>query len=155
MGRLRKVYKESAARARTGRETIKTTDAVTNLESEIECTTWDGGVNFVLSDSEDDGNWSDSSNTGAEWLSESDDELEELQGPALMESLHKQCEKELGDLKKLTGWEGLLQPISAAEWKQAQSNRGFGYNKLSKRRDQDESKRKRETEETNKKVRER
>ena len=69
---------------------------VTDSDSDIECTSWTGGVIHVFSDSEDE-HWADSDST-----SENDsgfDDLEELEGEELIRSLQIKCQHKL-DLKQ-------------------------------------------------------
>ena len=120
---------------------------VTDSDSDIECTSWTGGVIHVFSDSEDE-HWADSDST-----SENDsgfDDLEELEGEELIRSLQIKCQHKL-DLKQRAkptplAYNGLLHTKTPKDWKMAESKRSMGYNGLSKRRKREVAQKTQETE---------
>jgi hypothetical protein len=129
----------------------------------IECTGWTGGVKHVLSDTETDSNDEDWKNTdlGGEG-SESDEEdnvdLEELEGEDLLDGLRNKWEllqQELENLANPYPYEHILKKTKAKEWKNAEAQRGLGYNGLSDRRKREVAQQLREKEEQDKVTRER
>jgi hypothetical protein len=149
----RKHHKVAAARAQAARAQNTTrpninddaglppsTLSLTDSTSDIECTSWTGGVNHVFSDSEDeDPSWTDT-DTGTESENSDFDDLEELEGEELIKSLQMKCQHELDlelDLKQLatpTPYESLLQTKTPKDWKIVESRRALGYNGRSNRR---------------------
>jgi hypothetical protein len=113
MARRRKGQTEAAARAREARarkqntiedgETMEiVSDTELTEESDVECTGWTGGINHVLSDSEDheDSDWEDTDDeesftADSDTDSDEDLDLEELEGQDLVEGLKKHWELEL------------------------------------------------------------
>jgi hypothetical protein len=144
-----KTQKAAAARAwaaKSQKKPVECSDlAIESLEpehanhnSEIECTGWNGGVNYVASDTDtDDKDWkdTDSDSGGAksgEDLGEDDNkDLEGLEGEDLLDSLQNRWEllqQELKDLGRATPYEHILKKTTAKEWKKAETNCGLGYN---------------------------
>ena len=96
--------------------------------SDAEVTAWTGGVNNHLISSDD----SDSDFDDTEWESESsEDEVDELEGAELVESLCKEIENEINMLKQAakTPYEKIVNAkLTAKDWKKAEQHRGLGYN---------------------------
>ena len=67
--------------------------------------------------------------------SQDEDDVIELQGEELVESLRCQMEAEITLERQLSkeGLEVLMRKIDAREWQKAESKRSLGYNGLSKR----------------------
>jgi len=69
-----------------------------------------------------------------EWESNSsDDEVDELEGDELVESLQREIEHEIQLLQEVeptpsSQYERLKTVVSAKEWEKAEQNQGFGYN---------------------------
>jgi len=129
--------KLQAAKAREGRA-LKRLEIDSELDtegesSEVEVTSWTGGVNNHLIGL--DGSDSDVDDT--EWESESsEDEVDELEGDDLVESLRKEIENELNLLKQTaqTPYEKINNAnLTSKDWKKAEQNRGLGYNGLASR----------------------
>ena len=126
-----------AAKAREGRA-LKRLQIDSNLDtdgesSEVEVTSWTGGVNnHLIGFDESDSDFGDT-----EWESEeSEDEVDELEGADLVESLRKELENELNLLKQAaqTPYEKISNAnLTARDWKKAEQNRGLGYNGLASR----------------------
>jgi hypothetical protein len=176
-----KAQKAAAARARAAKSQKKPVEVVecssdsdpaieqsdVDHDSEIECTGWNGGVNYVASDTDTDGeDWkdTDSDSGGAESgedLGPGEDDnqdLEGLEGEDLLDSLRNKWEllqQELEDLGKATPYEHILKKISAKEWKTAETSRGLGYNGQSARRKREIAQQLREKEVQDKVVRKR
>ena len=99
---------------------------MTDSDSDIECTSWAGGVIHVFSDLEDK-DWADSDST-----LENDsgfDDLEELEGEELIKSLQIKCQHKL-DLKQRAkptplAYNGLLHTKTTKHWKMAESKRSM------------------------------
>jgi hypothetical protein len=89
---------------------------------------WTGSVNHIVLDSTTD-TGSDSSD------SESEDDVEELEGEELLCSLQKSAEKELEQMafSDSTKYQELQRTIGSNEWKKAESSRSLGYNGNSSR----------------------
>jgi hypothetical protein len=176
MARRRNARKAAAARARTGKAQKKnkfndeaagessSSDTGIMGDSDVECTGWTGGVNHVLSDSEDDETWEEThsvtdslDSAESEIDSDEDLDLEELEGQDLVEGLKKcwELELELQMLTQLTPYELLLEKRTSQEWKNAEAKRGLGYNGLSDRRKREINQKLREKEEQDKVTRER
>ena len=132
-----KSKKRSAANAReakvqkrlkTADEEHKTTSIQTDSDSDVEVTSWTGGVknHLIISDDID----SDFDNT--EWEVEySEDDLDDLEGEELIESLQKEIEHEISLLEELntTPYEKISQVnLTTKKWKNVEKKRGFGYN---------------------------
>jgi hypothetical protein len=115
-----------AAKAREGRA-LKRLQIDSNLDtdgesSEVEVTSWAGGVNnHLIGFDESDSNFGDT-----EWESEeSDDEVDELEGADLVESLRKELKNELNLLKQAaqTPYEKISNAnLTARDWKKAEQN---------------------------------
>lgn len=126
-----------AAKAREGRA-LKRLQIDSNLDtdgesSEVEVTSWTGGVNnHLIGFDESDSDFGDT-----EWESEeSEDEVDELEGADLVESLRKELENELNLLKQAaqTPYEKISNAnLTARDWKKAEQNQGLGYNGLASR----------------------
>ena len=103
-------------------------DSEDSHDSEIECTGWNGGVNYVASDTDlDDEDWkdTDSDSGGAESGEDDNHDLEGLEGEVLLDSLQnkwKLLQQELEDLGKATPYEHILKKMTAKEWKRAEAN---------------------------------
>jgi hypothetical protein len=163
-----KARKAAAARAREGKAQKKVMlnneDALElssdnmqlEKESDAECTDWTGGVNHVLSDSENDEDWEDiySASEASDSDNDEDHDLEELEGQDLVEGLHKYWALELQELAQLTPYELLLQKKIPKEWKKAEAKRELGYNGLSDRRKREIAQKLRIKEEQDKVIRE-
>jgi len=101
-------------------------------ESGVTVTAWMGGVNnhlIVTDDSDSDAEWESNS---------SDDEVDELEGDELVESLQREIEHEIQLLQELeptpsSQYERLKTVVSAKEWEKAEQNWGLGYNGCGKR----------------------
>src|SRR6266487_208167 len=134
-----KFYKEAAKRARAAK------DKPAILGSDNECS-WDGGINYTESNTSDSDYWSglDSSE------SDSESDLEELEGKDLRLSLEAELKRELELLNQPSPYEEIRRTISCKEWKRAESNRSLGYNGHSKRTKQRHEKIARETRELQK-----
>ena len=90
---------------------------------EDECD-WDGSVNYYpSSDSEFKENNSDDG-YGSE-----ESEFSELEGKDLKESLQKALEAEIALLTQPTPYEDIQRTVTSQEWKNAEKNRGLGYNR--------------------------
>jgi ribosomal protein S13 len=101
------------------------------INEDAEVCTWMGGVNNHLEDDPED--WIDLSNDTA-IDDKSDDELDELEGDALRQSLETQMALEAEVLENSAGlYQCLMRSISSKEWKKAEKNRGLGYNGQSSR----------------------
>ncbi|PBK83207.1 hypothetical protein ARMGADRAFT_1089550 [Armillaria gallica] len=127
MGHCHNVHKESAARACAAK--ADQANGPNNDASDIECTSWTGGVLHVPSDSEDDFVWPQNASEDPDWDDKDwgdDEELQELQGEELIESLQLQYEREeYMRRKKKTLYESLLlSKPSRQEWKGAEKNIG-------------------------------
>lgn len=99
---------------------------------DIEECCWDGTVNHYLDDD----------NGFPDWIEDEDedeDDIIEMEGPELVESLNKKFMEELETLEaaarsqKPTAYENIMQRHTKKDWEKAESNRGFGYNGLSSR----------------------
>lgn len=100
-------------------------DSVTLLTS-TEVTAWSGGVNNHLVVSKNDSDFNDT-----EWDSDSsEDEVDELEGDELVDSLQREIEHEICLLQELepTPYERLMTVVTEKEWKRAEQKRGLGYN---------------------------
>ena len=87
---------------------------------------WDGGVNYVPSDSE-------LSQSNSDWTTDSSsetDEFSELEGDELRESLETQLQEEIEMLSVPSPYEQVLGPHTSVDWKRAEHNRNLGYNKM-------------------------
>jgi len=90
---------------------------------------WDGGINYVPSDSELSQSNSDwSTGSGSET-----DEFSELEGDELRESLETQLQAEMDMLSIPSLYEQVLGWHTSVDWKRAERNRNLGYNKMSDR----------------------
>ncbi|KAN0133340.1 hypothetical protein V8E53_008780 [Lactarius tabidus] len=144
-----KAQKAAAARAQAAKSQKKTIEIIecssdlgieelepehVNHNSEIECTGWNGGVNYVASDTEtDDEDWkdTDSDSGGAESGEDNNKDIEGLEGEDLLDSLRNKWEllqQELEDLGKATPYKHILKTMMAKEWKTVEANCGLGYN---------------------------
>jgi hypothetical protein len=150
MGRPRKWHLLTAANARTAKQrknavplasSIEVT--IENLETEllaatgsdsevIEVTKWTGGVNHDPETDNSDFSWDDTEVN--ESTDESDNEYEE------MACLERAIQHELQLLYEPTPYDQIMKKHSAAEWKEGEKNRGFGYtgnsDRTTRRRDQ-------------------
>ena len=83
---------------------------------------------------------SDSDFDDTEWEIEStEDEMDNLEGEALIESLRKEIEHEISLLKEFeqTQYDKISQAkLTRKEWKEVEKNRGFGYTGRAKRTQQ-------------------
>ena len=111
---------------------------LTDTLDDIECTSWTGGVIYILSDLEDDldEHWTNSKSNSDSWSeNHSDfDDLVELEGEELIKSLQIKCWYEL-NLKQLAmpmPYESLLHTKTQSDWKTAEARRALGYNGLSR-----------------------
>lgn len=142
-----KDHKAAAARARTSKALRKVNqpnlddsndvESSADDDSDIECTSWNGGVNYILSDSEDE-DWTktDSDSDIRNDDSPDDFDLKELNREDLIKSLQIRCQHEL-DLEELatpTSYKHLLHTKTPKDWKRAESMRSLGYNGLSDHR---------------------
>lgn len=87
--------------------------------------------NHLLSESDD----SDSDFNDTEWESDlSGDDIDELEGEELVESLLKEIEHEIQLLQELmfTPYERISTTKTAKEWQKAEQNHGLRYNGQSK-----------------------
>lgn len=131
MGRKKNSKVAAAARARAGKKRIE------DISDESDVCDWDGTVNhkYCESDSDSDFEFSPSSE------SDSEEELSELDGEDLVESIE-------AERKKL----GLPEPLAiimesagnVTVWAKAEKNRGLGYNGQSKRTQQHRAQKARE-----------
>jgi len=158
MARPRKAQKTAAARARAGKVQKKLVSD--SNDSDLECTGWSGGVNHVLSDSEHDEDWEDVHSVSEDSTaddSDSDGDLEELEGQDLLEGLEKhwEVEQEMQDLMKPMLYDILMGKKMVKEWKRVEAKRGLGYNGLSDRRKREINQKQREKEERDKDTRKR
>ncbi|KAJ7596464.1 hypothetical protein C8J56DRAFT_1040729 [Mycena floridula] len=100
----------------------------TELESddEIQCTAWTGGVLNIEEDSDD--KWKDEA-TDLEG-DDNENDIQELEGAALVESIQVQCELELEleQLNKPNAFDALSIKRTSKDWKKAGQNWGLGYN---------------------------
>lgn len=108
-------------------------------EDDDEICTWAGGVNNHLED--DLEGWIDLSED-----SDDDDEIEELEGDELRESLESQMAREAETILEAAVYQKLMRKITPKEWKKAELNRGLGYNGQSERSQQRRKKNAREKE---------
>jgi hypothetical protein len=170
MPSTKKAQKAAAARARAAKSQKRAVEVVEipsdmaadSDYSDIECTGWTGGVNYVPSDMDTDTgdeDWKDTDldggSTGAE-SDENDEDLEDLEGEDLLDSLRNKWEhrqQELEDLAKPTPYKHILKKTTANEWKKAEANRGLGYNGESARRKREIAQQLREKEEHDKVMR--
>ena len=128
----KKAQQVQAAKAREGKALkqlrMDTTDSegeVSAAESDVEVTSWTGGVkNHVIGLDDSDSEYEDT-----EWESESsEDEIEGLEGAELVESLRKEVESEIKLLKQAaeTPYEKISnRNLTAKDWKRAEQNRGL------------------------------
>jgi ribosomal protein S13 len=139
----RKKHLKSAARARAGPSHVPeistenkpagaspiraTSVSDLTLEGDQDVCSWTGGVNNHLEDRPDD--WVDT----PEDLEM--DDLEELEGEELQNSLENQMDQESEMFEKADAaiYRKLMRSISSKEWKRAEMNRGLGYNGQSER----------------------
>jgi hypothetical protein len=135
MPHKRRSQQLQAAKAREGRA-LKRLQIDSDLDtdgesSEVEVTSWTCVNNHIGLDE------SDSDFGDTEWESESsEDEVDELEGADLVESLRKEIENELNLLKQAaqTPYEKISNGnLTARDWKKAEQNRGLGYNGLASR----------------------
>ncbi|KAI9452726.1 hypothetical protein BJY52DRAFT_1402484 [Lactarius psammicola] len=96
-------------------------------DSDIECTGWTGGVNYVSSDTDtDDEGWKETDLDGEGVGSDEDDnrDLEDLEGEDLLDGLRNKWElqQELEDLAKPTPYKHVMKKTIAKEWKKAEAN---------------------------------
>jgi len=116
-------------RLRTADKEDETASTHTDSDSDVEVTSWTGGVknHLIVSDDSDSDHFDNT-----EWEMEcSEDEIDELEGEELIESLRKEIEHEISLLKELdpTPYEKISQVnLTTKEWKKAEKKRGFGYN---------------------------
>jgi hypothetical protein len=141
MPRKSRAQQLQAAKAREGRARRQLgTDSDPDKPAEesnldVEVTSWTGSVNNHLTSSDDSG--SDFIDT--EWESESsENEVNELEGVALVESLQKEIENERNLLKQAADLETPYEKINNAnlttkDWKKAEEHQGLGYNGLASR----------------------
>ncbi len=143
MGRPRKWRIVSAANARAAKQrryalphsasptetTVEILDSTlppaTEVDSEDnEITKWMGGVNHNPETDNSDFSWDDLSSTDTEAddsMDESDNICEE------MAHLERTMQHELQLLHEPTPYDRIMKKHTAAEWKEAEKNRGFGY----------------------------
>ncbi|KAI9456573.1 hypothetical protein BJY52DRAFT_1224236 [Lactarius psammicola] len=124
-------------------------------DSDIECTGWTGGVNYVPSDTDtDDEGWKETDLDGEGVGSDEDDnrDLEDLEGEELLDGLRNKWElqQELEDLAKPTPYKHVMKKTIAKEWKKAEAKRGLGYNGQSAWRKREVAQQLREKEEQDK-----
>ena len=132
MARPKKSHQLAAARAREGKA-LRNVAVTVNSDSDTTVTSWTGGVNNHELERE----WTD--------LDElSEEEVSELEGDDLIESLRRGMEHEEKQLNStmvasrtdpVTIGHGLPQGegLISIDWKKAESKRGLGYNGLSER----------------------
>lgn len=137
-----KSKKQSAANARnakaqkrlkTADKDDETTSTHTDSDEDVEVTFWTGGVknHLIVSDDSDSDHFDN-----MEWeMENSEDEIDELEGEELIESLRKEIEHEINMLNlKLdpshpTPYEKISEVnLTTNEWKKAEKKCGFGYN---------------------------
>jgi len=148
-----KSKKRSAANAReakvqkrlkTADEEHETASTQTDSDSDVEVTSWTGGVKNHLIIPDD----SDSDFDDTEWEVEySEDEMDDLEGEELIESLRKEIEHEISLLEEFntTPYEKISQAnLTTNEWKNAEKKRGFGYNGHAERTQREHRQRARE-----------
>ena len=162
MASKRKYQAEGAARARAAKLTkrilatyVTPEPGLAGSDSECEtggCTSWAGGVNHVLSESEDD--WL-SSEDDMESDSDGDDILHELKGNELLASLKKQALKQIKVLKDSMSWGSLFDELTSKGWNKAKAKHSLGYNGHSSRTKRHHKKLRRDKEEQDKKTRQR
>jgi len=124
-------------------------ETVSGGRDDDKCTQWSGGVNNEQSDQEDVPTLDMSD------ILDSDNDLEELVGKALMEGLEKEwapIENEAQSSRKLSESfiSTLIQPRNKKDWEKAEMNQQLGYNGLSKRRQREIAQGRREKEEQDK-----
>jgi predicted Mrr-cat superfamily restriction endonuclease len=111
---------------------ISETELDSDSDSGVTVTAWTGCVNNHLIVTDDSG-------SDSEWESNSsDDEVDELEGDELVESLQREIEHEIQLLQELeptpsSQYERLKTVVSAKEWEKAEQNRGLGYTGRGKR----------------------
>ncbi len=152
MGRKKLWRKYSAARARAAKAALKSnslSSTVDQSESEgaipissnsdaDECTQWTGGVNHELSGTESDLTWVEAST--ADGSESSGDNLSEVEGDDIVESVRASLEHEIRLLAIPTQYEQLSRNYTAGDWKKAEKNRSLGYNGHSDRTKRREAK---------------
>jgi len=95
--RMQKVAAAWAQVAKAQKKTVLDDEEISSKqeESDIDCTSWTGGIGHVLSDSKDDEAWEDTDDSDStedfesDTDSDEDFELEELEGQDLVEQLRK------------------------------------------------------------------
>jgi hypothetical protein len=109
----------------SGDSDVETFENPQSYNPEIDCTSWAGGINHELSS---DSDWVDGSDD------ESDDDLSELEGDALRESLCLTLQHEIELLREATPYEKInKQKLTRQDWKKIESCRSLGYDGASGR----------------------
>jgi len=138
-GRPRKSCLEAAARARAGKNKVFILEPSPVSPHDSECTTWTGGVNHALSDSDDsDYLTEDESDSDSEDM---DEVLVGLDKDEVLDGLRQECQmlRELDELAKPNLYDRILMTKSSSHWKKAEQNRALGYSGNSARRKRDQS----------------
>ncbi len=154
MGRKKLWKKYSAARARAAKAALRSNPlslAADHSESEgaipissdsdaDECTQWTGGVNHELSDTESDLTWVETSTADSDSTESSEDDMSEVEGDDIVESVRASLEHEIKLLAIPTQYEQISRKLTADDWKKAEKNRSLGYNGNSDRTKRREAK---------------
>ncbi|KAF8159193.1 hypothetical protein B0H34DRAFT_655343 [Crassisporium funariophilum] len=114
-------------------------DSADSEGADFEVTSWTGGVNnHVVLELNADGGSGGGNSEGSDWDdTSSEEDLSELEGEELVESLRREFEHKMHLLEALqgkTGYEKISNAnITVEDWKKAEQNRHLGYNGLSGR----------------------
>jgi hypothetical protein len=114
--------------------------------SDSECTTWTGGVNNYLSDSDDDYFTEDERDRD-----DMDEILVGLDKDEVLDGLRQECQtlRELDELTKPNLYDRILTTKTSSHWKKAEKNRALGYTGNSARRKRELAQIQRENEKRN------